>query len=89
MQTVSSMLNRKKNYIYIYITLYLYIFFLSQFLVQSSRTAEYTDCIISEGYDSPNKCDGYNTKQSDGDVGAIGNAEYLFIAITPWSTLAW
>ena len=35
-----------------------------------------------------------DTKQSDGEVlvmeaGALGNMEYPFIAIAPWSTLAW
>ena len=28
------------------------------------------------------------TKQSDGEIPALGNMEYAFIAITPWSTLA-
>ena len=40
----------------------------------------------------PNECPGYNTKQSNGEVsvmpGALGNAEHLFIAIAPRSTLA-
>ena len=50
---------------------------------------EYTDCISVEGYDSPNENLGYDTKQSDYEItGALGNAEYPFIAIAPWSTLA-
>ena len=28
--------------------------------------AEYSNCISAEGYDSPNKCPGYDAKQSDG-----------------------
>ena len=39
-----------------------------------------------------NECPGYDTKQSDGVAPVMlelwGNAEYLFIAIAPWSTLA-
>ena len=37
-------------------------------MAQSARAAEYTDCISVEGYDSPNECPGYNTKQSDGEA---------------------
>ena len=33
-----------------------------------------------------NKCPRYDIKQSD--FIALGNVEYSFIAITPWSTLA-
>ena len=29
---------------------------------------EYTDCIPAERYDHPNKCPGYDTKSSDGEV---------------------
>ena len=47
--------------------------------------AEYTDCISAEGYDSPNECLGYDTKQSNG---ALENAEYPFIPIATRSTLA-
>ena len=41
----------------------------------------------------PNECPRYDTKQPDGDdtkqpAGALGNAEYPFIAIAPRSTLA-
>ena len=35
---------------------------------QSVGAEEYTDCISSEGYDSPNKYPGYDTKQSDGEA---------------------
>ena len=38
-----------------------------------------------------NDCPGYDIKHSDGEVlvmlGALGNAEYLFVAIALWSTL--
>ena len=38
-------------------------------ITQSAGTVEYTDCISAEGLDSPhNKCPGYDTKQSDGEV---------------------
>ena len=39
-----------------------------------------------------NECPGYDTKQSDGEGpnsdGALGNTEYPFIAMAPWSTLS-
>ena len=35
-------------------------------MLKSAGVAEYTDCISTEGYDSPNECPGYDTKQSDG-----------------------
>ena len=31
----------------------------------------------------------YDTKQSNGEVGVLRNAEYLFIDIAPYSTLTW
>ena len=47
---------------------------------------------LQRGKTPPNECPGYDTKQSDGEVpvnaGALGNAEYPFIAIAPRSTLA-
>ena len=33
------------------------------------------------------ECPGYDTKQSDCDAGALGNAEHPFIVIAPMSTL--
>ena len=42
--------------------------FSSNSMAQSARAVEYTDCIYVEGYDSPNECLGYNTKQSDSEV---------------------
>ena len=45
------------------------------------------------GKTPPNKCPGYDTKKSDGEVpvmaGALGNAEQHFFAIAPKSTLVW
>ena len=35
---------------------------------QLARAVEYTDCTSAEEQDSPNKCPGYDTKQSDGEV---------------------
>ena len=32
---------------------------------------EYTDCTSAEGYDSPNKCRGYDTKQYDSKVSVM------------------
>ena len=46
-------------------------------LSQSVTTVEYTDCTSAEGLDSPNKCPGYDTKQSDGEVPVmLGHREY-------------
>ena len=57
-------------------------------VAQLSGATEYTDCTSVEGQDpSPNEGPGYDTKQSDG-TGALGNAEYPFIAVAPRSTLA-
>ena len=58
-------------------------------MVQSAGTVEYTDCISAEEYDSPDGCPGYDIKQSENSSpGALGNADYPCIAITPRSTLA-
>ena len=54
---------------------------------QSAGGVEYTDCFSAEGYDSPNECPGYNTKQSDGEV--LVMLEHPLIAIAPRSTMAW
>ena len=35
----------------------------------------------------PNKCPEYDTEPSDGEAGDLGNVEYLFIIITPRSTM--
>ena len=35
---------------------------------QLTWTAEYTNFISAEGYDSPNVCPGYNRRQSDGEA---------------------
>ena len=55
-------------------------------IAQSDGAVEYTDSTSAEGYDTPDECPGYDTKQSDGEV--LGNTEHPFIAIAPWSTLA-
>ena len=54
-------------------------------LFQSAGAVEYTDWVSAEGYDLANECPGYDTKQSDGKVPALGDVEYPFIA--PRSTL--
>ena len=35
---------------------------------QSAGAGEYTDCTSAEGYDLPNECPRYDTKQSDREV---------------------
>ena len=35
---------------------------------QSAEAVECTNCISAEGWDSPNKCSGYDTKQCDDEV---------------------
>ena len=40
-------------------------------VAQSAATVEYTDCFSAEGYDPPNGCPGYDTKQSDGEVSVM------------------
>ena len=40
-------------------------------VAKSAGTAEYTDCISAEGYDSTNECIGYDTKQSDGEASVM------------------
>ena len=37
-------------------------------MAQSAGVVEYTDCISAEGYDFPNECPTYHSKQSDGEV---------------------
>ena len=34
-------------------------------IAQSAGAVEYTDCISTEGLNSPNECPGHDTKQSD------------------------
>ena len=40
-------------------------------IAQSAGAVEYTDCFSAEGWDPPNECPGYDTKQSDGEVPAV------------------
>ena len=35
---------------------------------QLAKAAEYTNCFSAEGQNSPNKCPGYDTKQSHGEA---------------------
>ena len=50
---------------------------------------EYIDCFSAEGQDHPphHECPWYNTKLSDGEVGAVENEEYPFIDIASRSSL--
>ena len=68
------------------------VFKLQSRTVQLTGSVEYADCISTEGQDLPNKCPGYDIKQSEwpasSNAGSLGNAEYLFIAITSWSILS-
>ena len=52
-------------------------------IAQSVVAVEYSDFVSTEWYLE------YDTKQSDGDAGALGNANSPFIAIAPRSPLAW
>ena len=38
------------------------------YIAQSAGAVEYTDCTSAEGYDHPNECPVYDSKQSDGEV---------------------
>ena len=40
-------------------------------MAQSAGVAEYIDSIFAEGLDFPNKCPGYDTKQSDGEASVM------------------
>ena len=43
-----------------------------EFYAQLAGHEEYTNCISAKGYPtSPNKCPGYETKQSDGEASAM------------------
>ena len=56
----------------------------------TTRAVVYAECISAEGYDILNKCPGYDTKPSDGDVSVVklwGNVDYFFISIIPSPTL--
>ena len=37
-------------------------------MTQLARAVEYTDCISAAGWDYPNECPDYDTKQSDGEA---------------------
>ena len=38
---------------------------------QSAGAVEYIDCTSAKGYDTPNECPAYDTKQSDGEGPAM------------------
>ena len=40
-------------------------------MTQSAEDVEYTDCISAKGYDFPNECTVYDTKQSDGETSVM------------------
>ena len=50
-------------------------------IAQSAGIAEYTECISAKGWDSPQKCPGYDTKQSDGEAPMM--LEFWGMQITP------
>ena len=57
-------------------------------IAQSAWAVEYTDCIFAKTVRLPPQLvSRIGSQQSDGEAGALGNAEYLFIAIAslPWS----
>ena len=60
-------------------------------MAQSVGAEEYTDCLSTEGWYSPNEYPGYYTKQSDDQAPVMlkiwGVRNTPFIAISPWSTL--
>ena len=62
-------------------------------MAQLAGAVEYSYYFSEEGYDFPNECPVYDTKQSNSDVpsnaGALGNTEYPFVPIASSSTLAW
>ena len=37
-------------------------------MAQSAGAAEYSDCFLAKGLDSPNKCLVFDTKHSDGEA---------------------
>ena len=41
------------------------------FMAQLAEAAEYANCISAEEQNSPNKCLGYDTKQSDGEASVM------------------
>ena len=51
-------------------------------MTQSAVAVEYTDCFFAEGYDSPNECPAYDTKQSDGEAPAM--LEFWGMQSTPF-----
>ena len=57
---------------------------------QSAGDVEYTDYFSAKGVrSSANECPRYDTKQSEGEVPVMENAEHPFFAIAPRSSLDW
>ena len=73
-------------------TIFVPILFFS-WMLQSAGAAEYTKCISADGWDSPNKCSGYDTKQSEVEAWVILERWEMqstpFIVVTYKTTLAW
>ena len=63
-----------------------------EILTQSAGAVEYTDSISAEGFDSPNECPRYDTKQSDGEIPVMlelwGMQSAPSLSSLPGSTLA-
>ena len=64
-------------------------------IAQSAGTVECTNCFSAEGYDTPNECPTYDTKQSDSEVPVIlelwGMWNYSSLSSLPgllWSGVA-
>ena len=70
-------LNNKQNQVCLFLSLFN--------RAPSAGAVEYTNCISAEEYNSPKECPDNDIKQSD--VGALGSADYSFIAIALRSTL--
>ena len=76
-------------WIYFLQELLLFIILIHIILAQLAGTPEYPDYISAEGWDSPNECPIYDTKQSDGDVSVLLElwGTLSVIAIATGSTL--
>ena len=65
---------------------------LKYLMVLSDGAVQYADCISAEGWDYPDKCPWYDSKQSDGEASVMqefgGMWSSPFIYIAPRYTLA-
>ena len=41
---------------------------INSLIIPQKKIVEYTNCFSAEGWEPPNECPGYNTKQSDSEV---------------------